>query len=54
MTREELEHRLCEKFGLAEGYKKYSQIKEILDYTYKHINECGFAFDFYEKIFNIL
>lgn len=54
MTREELEYKLIKRFGITEGYKKYSQIKEFLDYTFKHINECGFSFEFYNKIFKIL
>ena len=54
MLREELEYKLSKKFGTTEGHKKYTQIKEFLDYTYKHINECGFALEFYDKIFNII
>ena len=54
MTREQLSSMAVKKFGFAEGYKKYNQIIELLDYTYKHINDCGFALDFYEKIFDIL
>ena len=54
MTREQLEHKLKEKFGVVECYKKYTQIKELLEYTYGNVGKCGFALDFYDKIFDLL
>ena len=54
MSREQLEHKLSQKFGIIEGHNKYSKIKDLLIYTYKHINECAFSTDFYDKIFDLL
>lgn len=54
MLREELYSRLIKKFGVTEGYKNYSKIINLLEYTYQNINRCGFSTEFYNKIFEIL